>query len=88
MKRFAYLFLGVLILTAVLSWPSDMLAQCPMCKMSAESNMKGGGTFGNGLNAGILYMLATPYLLVGTIGYIWWRNRLKRKELETESDAH
>lgn len=52
-------------------------AQCPMCRMSAESNLENGGTEGRGLNAGILYMLATPYLLVGALGYIWWRNRRK-----------
>ena len=52
----------------------ELNAQCPMCRMSAESNLKAGGTAGKGLNRGILYMLAMPYLLVGTLGYIWWRN--------------
>ncbi len=46
-----------------------------MCKMSAEQNLKDGGSAGRGLNAGILYMLVMPYLLVGGIGYMWWRNR-------------
>jgi hypothetical protein len=55
-------------------------AQCPMCKISAESNLKSGGSAGRGLNTGIIYMLATPYLLVGVIGYIWWRNRKKVAE--------
>jgi hypothetical protein len=42
-----------------------------------------GGTVGKGLNAGILFMLSMPYLLVGGIGYIWWRNRRKETgELE------
>lgn len=50
-------------------------AQCPMCRMSAESNLKSGGSAGRGLNRGILYMLAMPYLLVGTIGFVWWRNQ-------------
>lgn len=54
-------------------------AQCPMCRMSAEMNMKNGGTAGNGLNSGILYMLAAPYLLFGIIGYMYWKNnKLKR----------
>jgi len=52
-------------------------AQCPMCRMSAEQNLKDGGTAGKGLNAGILYMLATPYVVVGTVALIWWRNRKK-----------
>lgn len=52
-------------------------AQCPMCKMTAEQNLKDGGTAGRGLNTGILYMLFVPYLLVGSIAYWWWRNRRK-----------
>ena len=53
----------------------DVYAQCPMCKMAAESNLDHGGTAGQGLNTGILYMLMMPYLLVAIIGYIWYRNR-------------
>ncbi len=55
-------------------------AQCPMCRMSAESNLKNGGEAGKGLNNGILYMLATPYLIIGTIAFIWWRNRRKEED--------
>jgi hypothetical protein len=43
--------------------------------MAAESNLENGGTAGKGLNTGILYMLAMPYLLVATIGFIWYKNR-------------
>jgi hypothetical protein len=59
-------------------------AQCPMCRMSAESNLKNGGTDGRGLNAGILYMLSMPYLIVAGVGFWWWRNRKSEK---TESDG-
>lgn len=55
-----------------------------MCRMSVESNYKNGGSAGKGLNMGILYMLAMPYLLVGTIGYLWWRNRNKEFSDEHE----
>ena len=62
----------------------DLYAQCPMCKMAAESNLKEGGTSGAGLNAGILYMLCMPYLLVGTIGFLWWRAQ-RKKNMMAES---
>ncbi len=62
----------------------NVQAQCPMCKIAAESNMKNGGTAGKGLNRGILYMLATPYLIVGTVAFFWWRNRKKEQELQEE----
>jgi len=60
--------------------PATSSAQCPMCKMAAESNMKNGGTAGKGLNKGILYMLLTPYVIIGTIGFVWYRNRRKANE--------
>jgi hypothetical protein len=62
--------------------PSPAVAQCPMCKMSAESNLKNGGTAGKGLNTGILYMLALPYTLVGVIGFVWWKNNRRREDID------
>ncbi len=55
----------------------DLVAQCPMCKMAAESNLKNGGSAGKGLNAGILYMLITPYILVGGLAFWWFKNKKK-----------
>jgi hypothetical protein len=60
--------------------PNNTIAQCPMCKIGAESNLKNGGAAGKGLNAGILFMLSMPYLIVGGIGYMWWRNRKKNAD--------
>lgn len=76
--------LPIFLLTLSLQFTSvpTVEAQCPMCRMSAESNLKNGGSSGQGLNNGILYMLITPYLLVGVVGYIWWRNRRKEGEEE------
>ena len=55
----------------------DLMAQCPMWKMAAESNLKNGGSAGKGLNAGILYMLLTPYILVGGLAFWWIKNKKK-----------
>jgi hypothetical protein len=68
--------LTIILLLIVMISP-DLQAQCPMCRMSAESNLKNGGTDGQGLNTGILYMFFMPYLLVATIGFWWWKNRKK-----------
>lgn len=69
----------VLVLAAVvllvLLIAVDVSAQCPMCRMAAESNLENGGTEGRGLNKGILYILSLPYLLISVIGFIWWKNR-------------
>lgn len=69
---------SILILAAMLMLvfiDGELLAQCPMCKMSAESNMKNGGEAGAGLNKGILYILLMPYILVGSLAFLWLRNR-------------
>ncbi len=65
----------MLISMIVLLCVVDSTAQCPMCRTAAASNLANGGSDGKGLNFGILYMLAFPYVLVATIGIIWWRNR-------------
>lgn len=70
-----------LLFAFIVTFSTQMVAQCPMCKIGAESNLKSGGTAGSGLNAGILYMLAMPYLLVGSIGFYWYKNRKKDSEL-------
>lgn len=81
MRNYTFYLFIILVVLLTLGISGDVAAQCPMCKMSAESNLKNGGTAGVGLNAGILYMLITPYLLVGTMAYLWWRNK-KRTEKE------
>ena len=80
MKSVFFRLLLVFTLAAAAYQPME--AQCPMCRMSAESNLKNGGTAGKGLNTGILYMLATPDLWVGVCGYMWYTNR--RKEHDNE----
>lgn len=72
--------LAVFLLWSIASWVAPVSAQCPMCRMSAETNLKSGGTAGRGLNNGILYMLVMPYLLVAGVGYWWWRNRKGQAE--------
>lgn len=70
MKKQFYI-LGILLIVMLVG--ADLVAQCPMCRMSLESNLEAGGTAGKKMNAGILYMLAVPYLLVFSIGYLWYR---------------
>ena len=65
---------------------NDLEAQCPMCRMSAEADLKAGGTKAKGLNAGIIYMLGFPYILLGTLGFIWYRERRRIGEAEQLSD--
>jgi len=70
-----------LVFVLQVSTYTPIQAQCPMCKMTAESNLKNGGTAGKGLNTGILYMLLTPYFLIGVVGYVWYSNRRTEEEI-------
>ena len=72
MKKGIYI-IPIILLLMVIS--IDLTAQCPMCRMAAESNLEHGGSMGIGLNKGILYMFMMPYLLVLTLGLIWYRNK-------------
>ena len=86
MHKLKVILLPLVVICLVIIFTGDLSAQCPMCKMAAESDLANGGSTGKGLNAGILYMLATPYLLVGTVGYLWWRNN-KKAEASSEEQA-
>jgi hypothetical protein len=76
----------ILIIFLSLAIQENTAAQCPMCRVGVESNLKNGGTTGKGLNAGILYLLVTPYVLVGSLIFVWWRNKKKADELELEEN--
>lgn len=76
MAKYRFIFIILIILIMLFSWDT-LFGQCPMCKMTAESNLKDGGTAGKGLNAGILYMLLAPYILVGSLAFFWIRKRRK-----------
>jgi hypothetical protein len=62
---------------------AEVKAQCAMCTTAVESNNKSGATTTRGLNHGILYLLAAPYLMAAIGGYIWYRN-YRRKDIELD----
>ena len=53
-------------------------AQCAMCRAVLESEE--GQTAAEGINDGIVYLMAIPYILVAGIGYFIYRkyNTLKK----------
>ncbi|TKC07533.1 hypothetical protein [Pedobacter frigoris] len=70
MKRIAFVFVLILLLAGSSVTPAK--AQCAMCTISAEQSTKNGNTQGKGLNSGILYLLAIPYLLISGMGVLWY----------------
>lgn len=70
--------LGLLLLFVFITTTAD--AQCAMCRASVESsNGEDGDTIANGLNKGILYLMAVPYIIAGTVGFFWYRYSKKQK---------
>ena len=52
-----------IIFSSLFLLSSDKIfAQCAMCKSVVESNIEGGSAIGAGLNDGILYLMAMPYI--------------------------
>ena len=51
-------------------------AQCAMCKAVAENS---NSDMAEGLNAGIIFLMAFPYILVGATLYIIYRYKVKNK---------
>lgn len=68
----------LLFLLAVSVTVPKVQAQCPMCKTSLEANRKDSkNAVGNGINNGILYLLAMPFVMVGGVAglYIYRKRR-------------
>ncbi len=71
MKKLIFsLLLTLLTLSAV----SPALAQCVMCKSQVEAARQERDDYDvAGLNKGIVYMMSVPYLLMGAVGFVWYR---------------
>jgi len=54
-------------------------SQCAMCKAVVESNLESGGSIGAGLNDGILYLMAMPYISILVVGLIWYNLKKEPK---------
>ena len=70
-------------LTLILFFLSTLMnqayAQCAMCKSVVESNIDGGSAIGSGLNDGILYLMAMPYLSLAIVAFAWMRYNKRLK---------
>ena len=76
-------FVPMKYLTFILLFLATMMnqayAQCAMCKSVVESNIDGGSAIGSGLNDGILYLMAMPYLALVIVAFAWMRYNKRLK---------
>jgi hypothetical protein len=71
MKKLLFvLFFGLLTLTTL----APAQAQCVMCKSQVEAARAERDDYDvAGLNKGIVYMMTVPYILMGAVGFFWYR---------------
>ena len=74
MSRFKIYFILLALLIADLAF-----GQCSMCRAVSESNLKGGGAAAIGLNNGIMYLMAFPYIMIATVAFLWYRHSKAKK---------
>jgi hypothetical protein len=82
MKKIAFVVM-LLLLTQL----PEAVAQCAMCRSTLENNFSNGNPgIAAGINAGILYLLAMPYLAVILLGYFWYKSsKNARKEFTSRT---
>jgi hypothetical protein len=51
-------------------------AQCAMCKANAENAARDNSGVAEGLNTGIVYLMAIPYLLFLVVGIVFYRKKI------------
>jgi len=78
MKKF---FVAAAICFLLFGKAKVSFAQCSVCTKTASQL---GEKTGKGLNAGIIYLMLTPFAVGGYIGYRWWR---REKELMKDGEG-
>lgn len=64
------LFMLVVLFFFQLMMTTDLLAQCSICTKTASQL---GEKPAQGLNSGILYLMAMPLTIAGYVGFRWWK---------------
>lgn len=81
-KKFLVIALLFIILLAGFE---EGVAQCAMCNETARTATEGKNENAIALNNGILYLMALPYIMLATIGFLWWKYGRKKKKEDTAS---
>jgi preprotein translocase subunit SecG len=76
--KYIKIFSCLLLIVGLIIISNSSFAQCAMCQATVESNLKGGGSTAKGLNNGIMYLLAAPYIVVLGIGLLWYKKYRKK----------
>jgi hypothetical protein len=78
MKKGFKILLFVIAFGLVIGLNQAVKAQCAICAANVASNTKNGGNAADGLNHGIMYLMAAPYLVVAILAYVWYKKYRKK----------
>ena len=67
----------LLIIFFIAFYSPASLAQCSVCTKTVQQM---GEKPAKALNTGIIYLMMTPFLIVGVIGYRWWKTNKRFEE--------
>lgn len=83
MKKLFFAFLlGLLTLSAI----GPAQAQCVMCKSQVEAARAERDDYDvAGLNKGIVYMMIVPYILMGAVGFFWYRRTHPKRATDRQA---
>lgn len=71
---------SILLLALLVLVSLDAVGQCSMCRAALESQQD--KSVAEGINNGILFLMAFPYLLVGGLGYYIYKVYSSKKNNE------
>jgi hypothetical protein len=80
MMKALKIILILFVFGLILCFIEPVRAQCAMCTTAVESNARSGSGTTNGLNNGIMYLLAAPYIAIAAVAYIWYK-KYRRKNV-------
>lgn len=67
----------IVLLVSFLFVSTDAEAQCSICSKTASQL---GEKPARALNSAIIYLMASPLLIIGFIGWRWWKTQGKYEE--------
>jgi hypothetical protein len=74
MNKIKHYLPSIILLGLFIFLSLDVDAQCAMCRAAAETAHAEGSKDVAGLNKGILMLFLAPFIIIGTITYLWRKN--------------
>jgi hypothetical protein len=84
-RRIVTLLLAALVILVIVQVPAR--AQCAMCVTSLENSPEG-RSMAASFNRGILFLLAVPYAILGTVGVVVFRAYRRKQAADRRANPY